>query len=214
VPARCLALSPVSPCGRPAARTTVPITSISAALVPGFFPSSLANDFPRLAVSDPAGTVSMVWNDTRFHPYGDVLLQSFGLASLHRVQARPVVLDTSHHGGLTFMPAMRTATATGLLDVTWYSRDSLSTSETTVKAALGVSPRATATPHANVTITSVASNWDHQSYNFIPDFGTYTDNALDATSTKPYVGSTLYVAWTDGRTGVPQPFEAHLPAGG
>ena len=29
----------------------------------------------RIAVSDPANTVSLVWNDTRFHPLGDVLLQ-------------------------------------------------------------------------------------------------------------------------------------------
>jgi hypothetical protein len=48
----------------------------------------------------------------------------------------------------------------------------------------------------------------------VPDFGDYTDNALTATGSKPYVGGTLYVAWSDGRTGVPQPFAAHLPAGG
>jgi hypothetical protein len=216
VPAHCLVLRLVSPCGGPAARAAVPITSMSSAFLPGYIPGNQGaqpNDFPRLAVSDRAGTVSMVWNDTRFHPYGDVLLQSFTLRSLRAVQHTPVVLDTPHHGGLTFMPAVRTATAAGLLDVTWFSRNSLSTAETTVKAALGVSPRATATPHANVTITSTASNWDDQSYYFIPDFGTYTDNALTATGTKPYVGNTLYVAWTDGRTGVPQPFAAHLPAG-
>ncbi len=213
VPRRCLALRTVSRCAGPAARASVHITSMDAALVPGFFPSSLASDFPRLAVSGRAHAVSMVWNDTRFHPYGDVLLQSFGLRSLRPVQRTPVVLDTPHHGGLTFMPAVRTATAGGLLDVTWYSRDSLTTSNTTVNAALGVSPRAASTPGSNITITSVASDWDHQSFDIVPNFGDYTDNALAATSSKPYVGGTLYVAWSDGRTGVPQPFAAHLPAG-
>jgi hypothetical protein len=214
----CLALRAVSPCAGPAARSPVPITSISAAFPPGYIPFNPVNlafhpnDFPRLAVSDKAGTVSMVWNDARFHPYGDILLQSFTLGSLHPVQHTPVVLDTPHHGGLAFMPAVRTATAGGLLDVTWYSRGSVTTTDTTVKAAIGVNPRAISAPRSNVTITSVASNWDHQTYDFIPNFGEYTDNTLNATTTKPYVGDILYVAWTDGRTGVPQPFEAHLPA--
>jgi len=34
---------------------------------------------------------------------------------------------------------------------------------------------------------------------------------LTTTGTPPYVGRTLYVAWSDGRFRVPQPFEAHLP---
>jgi len=211
VPRRCLALRMVSPCAAPAARASVPITSMFAANLPGYNRSP--NDFPRLAVSDQAGTVTMVWNDAGLHPYGDVLLQSFTLASLRPVQARPVALDVPHRGGLTFMPAVRTATAAGLLDVTWYSRDAVTTSDTVVKAALGVSPRAARTPAANLTITTVPSNWDDQISDIAPNFGDYTDNALDATSTIPYVGGTLYVAWTDGRAGVPQPFEAHLPAG-
>ena len=61
------------------------------------------------------GTVSMAWNDTRHHRYGDILLQSFTLRSLHPVQHTPVVLDTPHHGGLAFMPAVHTS---------WISEDS------------------------------------------------------------------------------------------
>ncbi len=113
------------------------------------------------------------------------------------------------------MPAVRTATAGGLLDVSWYSRNSVTTSDTVVNAALGVSPRAACTPAANITITitNVASNWDNQNYVYPPNFGDYTDNALNAKSKPPYVGGMLYVAWADGRTGVPQPFAARLPAG-
>src|SRR5262249_19868479 len=81
-----------------------------------------------------------------------------------------------------------------------------------IKGAIGVSPRATRTPATNITITSMPSDWRHQVFDIVSNFGEHTDNTLDATSTKPYVGGTLYVAWTDGRTGVPQPYAAHLPA--
>jgi hypothetical protein len=33
------------------------------------------------------------------------------------------------------------------------------------------------------------------------------------TGSAPYLGHTWYVAWSDGRLGIPRPFEAHLPAG-
>ena len=142
----------------------------------------------------------------------DVLLQSFGLTSLRPVQARPVALDAPHHGGMTFMPAV-TATAAGLLDATWYSRDSLTTTYTAVKGTIGVSPRATSTPATNITITSVACDWRHQAFDVLSNFGERTDNALDATSTNGMWaarcmshGPTAGPAW-------PQPFAARLPAG-
>ena len=43
-----------------------------------------------------------------------------------------------------------------------------------------------------------------------PALGDYTDNVLVTTGAAPWVGTTLYVAWSDGRLGLPQPFEAHL----
>jgi hypothetical protein len=54
----------------------VPVVAMEGVFVPGYnrFPAS---DFPRLAVSGKFGTVSMVWNDARFHSFGDILLQSF-----------------------------------------------------------------------------------------------------------------------------------------
>ncbi len=66
IPFSCLTLTATSPCAGPAATQAVNITSLEVAFIPGYnrFPM---NDFPRLAVSDPAGTVSMVWNDTRQH---------------------------------------------------------------------------------------------------------------------------------------------------
>ena len=188
----------------------MPVTSMVATFVPGYnrFP---VNDFPRLAVSDPSGTVSMVWNDTRFHPLGDILLQSFRKTSLAPVQAHPVVLDRPASGGLHMLPALRTATAAGLLDVTWYSRSTPTTANTSVDGVLGVNPLTTSTPPSNVRITNVASNWLTNTSLIVPNFGDYTDAALITTGTPPFVGNPLYVAWSDGRFSVPQPFEAHLP---
>ena len=210
VAAHCLTLTAVSPCTGPSARTAVPVVSMEGTLVPGYnrFP---ANDFPRLAVSDKFGTVSMVWNDARFHPYGDILLQSFDKNSLTPVQAKPVQLDQPHNGALSFLPALRTPSNSGRLDVTWYTRASVTTFNTNVAAAIGVSPRTTVTP-ANRRITNVASNWLANSSLIVPNFGDYTDNAVAVTARAPFVGSTLFVAWSDGRFGIPQPFEAHLPS--
>jgi len=210
-PAKCLLLRAVSPCAGPAAAAGVPIVSLDGTFVPGYnrFPTS---DFPRLAVSDKFRTVSMVWNDTRVHPLGDILLQSFRLKSLRPVQSRPVMLDRPHNGGLDMFPALRTANSDGLLDVSWYSRASVATSVTSVLAAIGVSPRATATP-GNIAITNVASDWDHDSSLIVPNFGDYIDASVGVTGSWPYVGGTLYIAWSDGRLGIPQPFSAHLPAG-
>jgi hypothetical protein len=43
----------------------------------------------------------MVWNDARFHRFGDILLQSFSESSLKPVQAKPVTLDQPHNGALS-----------------------------------------------------------------------------------------------------------------
>jgi hypothetical protein len=209
-PLSCLPLKTFAACPGPKATTSVPVTSLIATPVPGYnrFPAS---DFPRLAVSDRYSTVSMVWNDTRFHPLGDILLQSFHTASLAPVQAHPVVLDRPASGGLHMLPALRTATAAGRLDVTWYSRSTPTTANTNVDGVLGVNPLTTSTPASNVRITTVASNWLTNTSIIFPNFGDYTDAALTTTGTAPFVGKTLYVAWSDGRFSVPQPFEAHLP---
>lgn len=209
-PLSCLPLATFAACPGPKARTSVPVTSLVATFVPGYnrFP---VNDFPRLAVSDRFGTVSMVWNDTRFHPLGDILLQSFHKTSLGPVQAHPVVLDRPAVGGLHMLPALRTATAAGRLDVTWYSRSTPTAANTNVDGVLGVNPLTTSAPSSNVRITNVASNWLTNASIIVPNFGDYTDAVLTTTGTPPFVGKTLYVAWSDGRLSVPQPFEAHLP---
>jgi len=211
-PARCLTLTDVSPCAGPAATARVKIVSMQGTLVPGYDRGG-GNDFPRPAVSDRYHTVSMVWNDARYHRYGDILMQSFSLGSLRPIQRRPVALDRPHHGGLSFLPGLRGADAAGRLDVSWYSRPSVRTVDTSVEAAIGVNPRAAVTP-PNVAITNVASNWALDSADSSPNFGDYTDNTVSVTAKWPYTGNTLYIAWTDGRLGFPQPFAARLPGAG
>jgi hypothetical protein len=200
VPFSCLTLSPTSPCSGPAATQAINITSMEAASIPGYnrFPM---NDFPRLAVSDPAGTVSMVWNDARQHGTGDIFLQSFNLGSLTTVQSSPVRINSRNDtGGWLFLPAVRNADGLGNLNVSFYSRSSANTALTNVNASLKVDPRTTITPTRNdTTVTTGPTDWTAVSSIIIPNFGDYTDNY--------FVGTTLYVAWSDGRLGFPNPFE-------
>jgi hypothetical protein len=209
-PLSCLPLAAVAACPGPKARISQPIVSVNQTPILGYNRGD-SNDFPRLAVSDRYGTVSMAWNDARHHPLGDILLESFRLGSLRPVQSVPVVLDRPASGGVHMFPAVRTATNAGLLDVAWYSRASAATAVTNVDAALGVNPLARTGPSSNVRITNVPSNWLNATSVIFPNFGDYIDAALSTTGTPPYVGSTLYVAWSDGRFSIPQPFEAHLP---
>lgn len=211
IPFSCLALTPTSPCSNgPAAVNTVNVVSMAAAFIPGYsrFPM---NDFPRIAVSDKAGTVSLVWNDARLHPAGDILLQSYSLVGLRPIQAAPVRMNSSV-GGWHFMPAMRQADPNGNLAISFFGRTAADTALTNVYAALNVNPLITKSPSSNLKITTGASNWSAVSSDLNPNFGDYTDNYLIATTSSPFVGNVLYVAWSDGRLGLPQPFEDHVKA--
>jgi hypothetical protein len=198
VPASCLVLHTVSPCPGPAQRAAQAITSMDVAPIPGYnrFPAS---DFPRVAVDPSAGTVSMVWNDAGVHPLGDILLRSYTLGTLSPVQAAPVRINTST-AGLNFLPAVRNVSATGKLAVSWYARSGANTAVTEVRAAIGLSPRLTSTPGANALVTSASTDWNNVFSDISPNFGDYTDNYI--------AGGRLFVAWSDGRIGIPQPFEA------
>jgi hypothetical protein len=202
IPASCLTL-PTASCG-PAGTNAVNITSMQGAFIPGYnrFPM---NDFPRIAVSDAKSTVSMVWNDARFHIGGDILMQSMNLATLGNTSAAPVVLNTDT-GGWHFLPAVRNTNQSGKLNVSWYSRSSANTAITDVTAALDVNSRSTATP-GNTLVTTVASDWNAVSSDIVPNFGDYTDNYTINTATNT-PGSRDFVAWSDGRLGVPQPFSS------
>ncbi len=206
IPSSCLTLTPTSSCTGPAKTNAVSIVSMQAAFIPGYnrFPM---NDFPRIAVSHPSGTVSIVWNDARLHPAGDILLQSFNLVTLSGVQVTPVRMNSST-GGWHMLPALRNTDANGNLNISFYGRSSANTAVTNYYAARSVNPRTRSTP-ANVLVTTVATDWLNVSSDIIPNFGDYTDNYVIATPSSPYTGLKLYLAWSDGRLGEPQPFEAH-----
>ncbi len=203
IPASCLTL-PSASCSGPAVTNAVNITSMQGAFIPGYnrFPM---NDFPRLAVSDAKSTVSMVWNDARYDIAGDILMQSMNLVTLGNTSGAPVVLNADR-GGWHFLPGLRNANQSGKLNVSWYSRSSANTAITDVTAALDVNARSTATP-SNILVTTVASDWNAVSSDIVPNFGDYTDNyAINTANNTP--GSRDFVAWSDGRLGIPQPFSS------
>jgi hypothetical protein len=214
IPASCLKLPGPSACTGPFTHTAQLVVSLSDASIPGYnrFPM---NDFPRIAVSSVHGTVSIVWNDGRYKPSGDILLQSWftGNSFPARIQSKPLVVDhasTAGHGW-QFLPGMRNTDDDGNLYICWYGRSSPNTAITSVFEAAGVNPRASATP-SNIRITNVASDWNAVSSDIVPNFGDYTDNYVGATgnSGPPFTGEIDYTAWSDGRLGDPQPFEAHI----
>lgn len=205
VPLKCLPLTGTSPCSAPGKLTAVQVVSTDATFIPGYnrFPS---NDFPRLAVSDRFRTVSIVWNDAKAHPLGDIYLKSFNLGTLTPVQAVPVRINSLANGGLHFLPALRNVDANGNLNISFYQRAVVSTTFTDLVAALNVNPLTASTP-PNVRETTVASDWLTVSSLIIPNFGDYTDNYVQASSSPPFTTTRTYAAWSDGRIGIPQPFE-------
>ena len=200
LPFSCLPASRTSSCSPPYTNNAVNIVSMDSAFIPGYnrFPM---NDFPRIAVSHPKGTVSIVWNDTGGNPNGDILMQSYQLESLAQVQPTPVTLNND--GGKFnwhFLPALRQADGNGLINVSWYERTNPQTANTDVFAALQLDPTTTKTPSSNARVTDTTSNWLVNNSDIIPNFGDYTDNYL--------AGSDFWVAWSDGRINDPQPFSA------
>ena len=197
-----------SPCPVPTGTTAVNITSMDAAFIPGYnrFPM---NDFPRIAVSHANRTVSIVWNDARANPSGDILFQSFALGALTPVQSAPVKLndDKTGTGAFHFLPALRNVDANGNLNVSWYDRRlNPSSAFTDVYAALEVNPRTTGTPKANTRVTNISSNWLTANSDIVPNFGDYTDNYIAIAAGKKGSIATIFAAWSDGRINDPQPF--------
>jgi hypothetical protein len=142
------------------------------------------------------------------HALGDILLQSFTLGGLAPIQSAPVRLNSRSTGGLHFLPGLRNVDQNGNLNVCWYERRSPTTTLTDLFAALNVDPRATRTPASNTRVTTAPTDWLGVTSLIFPNFGDYTDTYVIATASSPFVGRKLYVAWSDGRIGIPQPFEA------
>jgi hypothetical protein len=209
VPLTCLpdpdSSTPLSHCQPPFRHNSNFIVSMAAAFIPGYnrFPM---NDYPRIAVSEPYHAVSLVWNDARHKPLGDTLLQSYELGTLTAIQASPVRLNSDANSeGMHILPGLRNASSDGLINVTWYDRrgNNAGTTKTDVFGALNVNPRTSSTPSSNLRITNQSTDWLAVSSDIVPNFGDYTENYVSSSNT-------LFVAWSDGRNGAPQPYEAHV----
>ena len=185
IPASCLTATSPSPCSGPFATGEVAIASMDAAFIPGYnrFPM---NDFPRVATSDPSGTVTIVWNDARKRPTGDILLESYFLGTGFPTPVQgtffggpnPVKISNNTSPTFNMLPALRNDNTGGRLSVTWFDRrnsDADDRAFTDVFAATGVNPRTTTTP-SNFRITNVGSDWNSVSSDIVPNFGDYTDN--------------------------------------
>src|SRR3984893_2537760 len=217
VPAACLTPTPVSPCGTAPAQVSLTNVSIDVAFIPGYnrVPqpgNAPPADFPRIAVSDPGGTVRIAWKDDRRIPTADVLLESYNLVSLTPVQDAPVRLNADPGARWNILPALRNADSEGRISVTWYQQHEPG-ALTDVMGAVQFDPRTEDTPR-NVRVTTEATGWLNVSSDIIPNFGDYTDNYVIATASAPYVGQSLFVSWSDGRLGLPQPFAARLGGSG
>jgi len=213
IPSTCLTFTPVSPCGVPTTRQRMDVVSIDAAHIPGYnripsITSAPPNDFPRIAVSVPAGTVSVTWNDARRIPTADILLRSFSLVTLTPVQPDPVRINADPGYNWNVLPGLRNATADGRINISWYQQHEPG-ALTDVVAALHIDPRTDETP-SNARITTSPTGWLNVSTNIQPNFGDYTDNYVIATANAPYTDESLFVAWSDGRMGLPQPFAARV----
>lgn len=155
----------------------------------------IGNDFPRIAVDAPLGKVIFVWNDASAHPLGDIWLRALPLnlaikGKIHRVNDRG---DYALH----FLPALSVSTS-GSINISWYDRRK-GGADSSLTDYYGERRASPGTNGADFRITTGSTDWTNTSTFVIqPNFGYYTDNATD--------GSTTYYAWTDGRTKVPQPF--------
>lgn len=210
VPAACLTL-PVASCG-PNTGNAVPIASMDAAFIPGYnrFPM---NDFPRIAVSDTAGSgpgsVAIVWNDARFHANGDILMQRFDRGSLN-FQGPTTVVNQDTSGAVHILPAIGTSGGGpyGSYQVSWYDRRNFgpNSANTDVFSLLGA---AGPTAH-EIQVTNQASDWSAVNSDIVPNFGDYTDLYVAGNNNALFPHRVWY-AWSDGRLGFPQPFSATKP---
>jgi hypothetical protein len=209
IPFACLTL-PSASCG-PANSKSWNIVSMDGAFIPGYnrFPM---NDFPRIAFTNAGGgigaggKVAIVWNDATYHANGDILFKLFTANTLLTNPGVGVVND-DHSGALHFLPAISTD-GRGNFDVSWYDRRNggQNSDKTDVYASLGVSASGVTFP-ANFKVTTVASNWLATNSDIVPNFGDYTDNFVGSNDTAPNPHR-VWVAWSDGRTGIPQPENA------
>ncbi len=169
------------------------IKSLGNVVISGYS-RGLGQDYPRVAVDNAAGRVLFEWNDASLDALGDIWLRSasFGLGRLERTARVNDDADYTLH----FMPAL-SVRADGTVCSSWYDRrlGGPDSTRTDYFAECRSQPGVNA---VDFRLTTGSTDWSGASSLINPNFGDYTDNASDGTST--------YFIWSDGRLGTPQPF--------
>lgn len=161
----------------------------------------LGNDFPRIAVDQPAGKVLVAWNDATRHPLGDIYLRALPMNLNITGPIRKVNDDNSY--ALHFLPAV-SVRGDGSVATSWYDRR-IGGANSTRTDYFGEISAPSSGNVPDFRITTGSTDWNATSSLITPNFGDYTDNASS--------GAVTYYLWSDGRLGVPQPFADRRPAG-
>jgi hypothetical protein len=172
------------------------VKSLDGTLIAGYS-RGIGQDFPRLAFDAAAHAVVFVWNDASSHPLGDIWLRSAPatLTTLGPVQRVNDDADFSLH----FLPAVSVRT-NGTICTSWYDRR-LSGPTSAVTDYYGECRPSPTSAASDFRITTASTDWLGTSSLINPNFGDYTDNATN--------GTTTFFTWSDGRLGIPQPFVDH-----
>ncbi len=155
-----------------------------------------SNDFPRISWNAVRNKVAIVWNDASTHPLGDIFLRAFSPGLTNPSPIHKVNDDNS--GALHMFPAVCSRTD-GATVISWYDRRDFPPDSANTDLFAEVRDYLYQNG-ADFKVTNVSSDWLASSSILIPNFGDYTDNTCS--------GTTAYFNWSDGRTGVPQPFVA------
>jgi hypothetical protein len=172
------------------------VKSLDATSIVGYS-RGIGNDFPRLAFDPVAHAVVFVWNDASNHPLGDIWLRSASatLTTLGPVQR----VNDDNDFALHFLPAI-SVRANGTICTSWYDRR-LGGPVSTVTDYYGECRPNPTSAASDFRITTGSTDWAGTSSLINPNFGDYTDNATN--------GTTTFFTWSDGRLGIPQPFVDH-----
>jgi hypothetical protein len=159
----------------------------------------IGNDFPRIAFDQPLNRVIVEWNDASLHPLADIWMRDF---AAHLVSSEAInKVNDDNSGALHFLPAI-CIQADGSIVSSWYDRRKGGPNSTLTDyfAETRPSPSVNTTDHP---VTTGPTDWNATSSSIVPNFGDYTNNACTALTKNKNVA---YYNWSDGRTGVPQPF--------
>jgi hypothetical protein len=172
------------------------VKSLDAVAIVGYN-RGLGQDFPRIAVDAPLGTVIVVWNDASAHPLGDIWMRALPMDLT--IGGRIDKVNDDNSFALHFLPAV-SVRGDGSIATSWYDRRIGGANSATTDYFSEIRTAAT-TPARDMRITTGSTDWVNTSSLIAPNFGDYTDNASS--------GTTTYFTWSDGRIGVPQPFVDH-----